>query len=336
LLQGEDLSALLVLYSSTGDVQGITKLAEMAKEKGSNNIAFLCYYLLRRTDAAIQLLIETNRVPEAGLLARTYSPSAVSDVVREWRKDLQTVSEKAAESLADPAEYENLFPDFRLAVAAEKRLKQDRFIPAGQYARAREELDRDIVAELKSRGVTGYEEDLSAANSQKQNGSPAPSTPSRPVAASPAPVEKAPTPAPVPVSAATPVAASTPVKAPTPTPTPVAPVSSPAPVQPSVPAVQPRPASPATASPPLSPATQRAPTSPVSTPAHAPTSTPLIPSLGAPSSPNQASPSLSPAASPRAAPKAPAVASLIDFGEEEDDLAAEIEAQLREEEGKAD
>ena len=37
-----------------------------------------------------------------------------------WRADLAKVNPKAAESLADPAKYPNLFPDLELAVAAEK------------------------------------------------------------------------------------------------------------------------------------------------------------------------------------------------------------------------
>ena len=41
-------------------------------------------------------------------------------VVALWRADLAKVNPKAAESLADPAKYPNLFPDLELAVAAEK------------------------------------------------------------------------------------------------------------------------------------------------------------------------------------------------------------------------
>ena len=37
-----DLSGLLLLYSSLGDAEGISKLAYLAKEHGKNNVAFLC------------------------------------------------------------------------------------------------------------------------------------------------------------------------------------------------------------------------------------------------------------------------------------------------------
>lgn len=40
-------------------------------------------------------------------------------MVEVWKGDLRTVNAKAADSLADPAEYPNLFPDFDLALVAE-------------------------------------------------------------------------------------------------------------------------------------------------------------------------------------------------------------------------
>jgi hypothetical protein len=57
---------------------------------------------------------------QAAFFARTYLPSRVSEVVGLWRKDLAKINPKAAESLADPAQYANLFPDMDLALEAEK------------------------------------------------------------------------------------------------------------------------------------------------------------------------------------------------------------------------
>jgi coatomer subunit beta' len=33
-----------------------------------------------------------------------------------WKADLKTINEKAAEALADPAKYPNLFPDLEWAI----------------------------------------------------------------------------------------------------------------------------------------------------------------------------------------------------------------------------
>ena len=58
LLQATDLSGLLLLYSSLGDAEGITKLASMAKELGKNNVAFLCLFMLGKLEDCLQLLVD--------------------------------------------------------------------------------------------------------------------------------------------------------------------------------------------------------------------------------------------------------------------------------------
>lgn len=119
LKQANDLSGLLLLYSSLGDVEGISELASRAKENGKNNVAFLCLFMLGKLEECLQILIDrlllqfkvfpffwylshrmmfltkvfcSNRIPEAALMARSYLPSRVSDIVAIWRKDLNKVS----------------------------------------------------------------------------------------------------------------------------------------------------------------------------------------------------------------------------------------------------
>ena len=41
-------------------------------------------------------------------------------MVQLWKKDLAKINPKAAEALADPAQYSNLFPDLQLAMQAEQ------------------------------------------------------------------------------------------------------------------------------------------------------------------------------------------------------------------------
>ena len=56
-------------------------------------------------------------------------------VVALWKEALGKLSEKAAQSLADPVAYENLFPDFRQSIEAEEYLKEERreHVPAAAY-----------------------------------------------------------------------------------------------------------------------------------------------------------------------------------------------------------
>lgn len=53
-----DLSGLLLLYSSSGDAEGMSNLASLAKEQGKNNVAFLCLFMLGRLEDCLQLLVE--------------------------------------------------------------------------------------------------------------------------------------------------------------------------------------------------------------------------------------------------------------------------------------
>ncbi|TXG52074.1 hypothetical protein EZV62_021243 [Acer yangbiense] len=91
-----DLSGLLLLYSSLGDAEGISKLASLAKEQGKNNVAFLCLFMVGKLEDCPPAVsgkhsFGSNRVPEAALMARSYLPSKVPKIDAIWRKDLHKV-----------------------------------------------------------------------------------------------------------------------------------------------------------------------------------------------------------------------------------------------------
>ncbi|KAG6422303.1 hypothetical protein SASPL_118870 [Salvia splendens] len=145
LKQANDLSGLLLLYSSLGNAEGICELVSLAKENGKNNVAFLCLFMLGKLEDCLQLLIESNRIPEAALMARSYLPSKVSEIVALWRKDLNKINQKAAESFADPEEYPNMFEDWQVALAVEAKAAETRgkFPPAAEYM---QHADRSIAS----------------------------------------------------------------------------------------------------------------------------------------------------------------------------------------------
>lgn len=99
----------------------MSKLPTLAKEQGKNNIAFLCLFMLGNLEGWLQLLVESNRIPEAALIAQSCLPSKVSKIVAIWIKDLGTVNPKAAESLVDPEEYPNLIEDWQVTLAVESK-----------------------------------------------------------------------------------------------------------------------------------------------------------------------------------------------------------------------
>jgi coatomer subunit beta' len=73
----DDWSSLLLLHSSTGDVEGMKVLADKAGRAGRFNVAFVANFLMHNVQECIRLLIETNRIPEAAFFTRTYAPRHV-------------------------------------------------------------------------------------------------------------------------------------------------------------------------------------------------------------------------------------------------------------------
>ena len=80
-------------------------------------------------------MIDTNRLPEAAFFARTYLPSQISRVVKLWQEELKKTNEKAAQSLADPENYENLFVGYQDGLKTEQFLAKERkqTYPAHSY-----------------------------------------------------------------------------------------------------------------------------------------------------------------------------------------------------------
>ena len=151
LAQSGDLSGQLLLCSAVSSPERLAALAEAAREKGKNNVAFISLFLLGEVDKCIDLLCDTGRVPEAAFMARAYAPSRVSSVVALWKEHLATVNKKAAEALADPAEYKNLFPDFdealRLEEGARARAAAPRK-PASAFPATEGEDPADLAEDL--------------------------------------------------------------------------------------------------------------------------------------------------------------------------------------------
>lgn len=70
LSKANDLGGLLLLATSSGDEDMMTNLKETSMAQGKFNVAFMSMMLLGKLDECLEVLIETNRIPEAALFAR--------------------------------------------------------------------------------------------------------------------------------------------------------------------------------------------------------------------------------------------------------------------------
>ncbi|QRV88118.1 coatomer subunit beta [Ceratobasidium sp. AG-Ba] len=110
--KANDISSLMLLLLAMGDRDGLQKLAQTAVEKGQNNIAFATLLQLGDTKGCADLLVKTERAPEAALFARTYAPSYAPTAARAWREDLISKNKpKLADTIANPDENPELFEE---------------------------------------------------------------------------------------------------------------------------------------------------------------------------------------------------------------------------------
>ena len=134
MLKSRDLNGLLLVYSSIGVADKVKSLAKLAMESCKYNVAFLSLFLLKDLAGCIDCLVKAGRIPEAAFFARSYCPSHISRVVKLWKEDLGKLSKVAAQSLSDPLEYPQQFPEMTLGIKAESALKK--FYEKGVEARA--------------------------------------------------------------------------------------------------------------------------------------------------------------------------------------------------------
>jgi len=85
----KDLGSLLLLYSSSANVDGLTDLANKARAAGQHNVAFTCHWQTGNVDACLDILLETNRTAEAVLFAQTYKPSRCHEIATQWKTGLE-------------------------------------------------------------------------------------------------------------------------------------------------------------------------------------------------------------------------------------------------------
>merc|ERR1712181_132872 len=152
LHEAQDHGGLLLLATAAGNADMVGKLGSSAEEAGKNNVSFLSYFLLGDLEKCLEILIASNRIPEAAFFARTYLPSEISRVVALWRVQLGKVNEKAGQSLADPADYANLFPDYQASLQAQQMLARERanVIPAADFKEIMPNHERNPLEELSA------------------------------------------------------------------------------------------------------------------------------------------------------------------------------------------
>ncbi|KAJ5502444.1 Coatomer beta' subunit [Penicillium fimorum] len=123
----KDVGSLLLLHTASNNREGLRALAAQASESGLHNVAFSTLWSLGDIDGCIALLVQTNRIAEAVLLAQTYKPSSAPKLVVQWKESLeQSGKTKVARLIGVPpgapdvSTDDDLFPEWDEYIRLEK------------------------------------------------------------------------------------------------------------------------------------------------------------------------------------------------------------------------
>ncbi|UJR30435.1 hypothetical protein I4U23_017969 [Adineta vaga] len=125
LTRAQSFGSLILLASASSDKELMSTIGDHSRKNGQFNIAFLSNFVLGNLEQCLDILIENQRLPEAAFFCRTYLPSQIGRIVGLWREKLKQINmERAAQSLANPTDYENLFPGLVDTYKTEQYLQQ--------------------------------------------------------------------------------------------------------------------------------------------------------------------------------------------------------------------
>lgn len=88
MIAAKDFNGLLLYYSIIGDREKIYLLAENADSDGYYNIAYSCYFQLNDLEKCLEILVKSQKFPEAALFCRTYAPGKLAGVLDLWNNQI--------------------------------------------------------------------------------------------------------------------------------------------------------------------------------------------------------------------------------------------------------
>ena len=73
LHEAQDHGGLLLLATAAGNAEMVEKLGNASQDSGKHNVSFLSFFLLGNLEKCLEILVSSNRLPEAAFFARYVS-----------------------------------------------------------------------------------------------------------------------------------------------------------------------------------------------------------------------------------------------------------------------
>lgn len=153
--KANDLQTLFLIGSSTGDRALLERVAEAATEKKIVNLAMNCYVQLGDTQRCVEVLQQSDRLPESALFARTYAPSQVATVLPAWRDSLKSTKRSKQDAIANSLGDPQAAPDAFQEGWTEALRKEATLLAQTPYARAKGNEVPKVVPNTANGGLNG-------------------------------------------------------------------------------------------------------------------------------------------------------------------------------------
>lgn len=88
MIEAKDYQGLLLYYSCVQERDKLLVLGDNARNDGVYNIAFSCYFQLNLLEKCLDILVQSQKIPEAALFCRTYFPSRLGEIVDRWNNEI--------------------------------------------------------------------------------------------------------------------------------------------------------------------------------------------------------------------------------------------------------
>lgn len=88
MILAKDFNGLLLYYSCINNRSKLQELSESSEKNGYYNVAYTANFLLNNLEKCLEILIKSNRYPEAALFCRTYYPSRLAQTLDSWNQEI--------------------------------------------------------------------------------------------------------------------------------------------------------------------------------------------------------------------------------------------------------
>lgn len=170
-----DNSGLLLMDSCIGNKKRLHKACEVTNTTNKNslnqtqNVSFAAAFATRDFNQCIDILLESGKIPEAALMARSYLPSRIEECAKRWKQVLVSRGEElTSQTIALPSEYPEKFPELENIEEQQQEIESKQEIENQQEIENDVKDDDDLLNEIINDDVVQNEQKVEKNENEKK------------------------------------------------------------------------------------------------------------------------------------------------------------------------